>query len=100
VQTDLGRQLSRRVEGGAIDQGQAEKVASDRAVLERAYGPNWRVKVFGDKGYVQRTRQSLTEDPEDPQVKALYEQLMRQRSSALERAKSKTGRRRATAPSY
>jgi hypothetical protein len=89
IQAELGGQLSRRVDAGAIDQGQAEKVAHDRALLEAAYGPNWRVKVFGDKGYVQRTRQGLAENPNDPQIKALYEQLMRQRSAALERAKRK-----------
>lgn len=89
VQADLGRQLSRRVAAGAIDQGQAEKVAQDRALLESAYGPDWRVKLFGGKGKVQHARQSLADNPQDPQAKALYDQLMRQRASALERAKRK-----------
>lgn len=89
VQANLGRQLSRRVASGAVTQPQADQVASDRALLESVYGPNWRVKVFGDKGYVQRTRAQLAQEPNDPQVRALYEQLMRQRSSALERAKKK-----------
>lgn len=90
-QADLGQQLSRRVAAGSIDQGQAEKVAQDRAILEAAYGPDWRVKVFGDKGYVQRTRQALAQNPDDPQTKALYDRLLKQRSSALTRAKAKRG---------
>lgn len=82
---DLGQQLSRRVAAGAINPDQAEKTAHDRELLERTYGPDWRVKVFGDRGYVQRTRQALAENPDDPQTRALYEQLMKQRNAALER---------------
>lgn len=47
VNADIGAQLSRRVSSGAIDISQAKQVASDRMVLERAYGPKWREKVFG-----------------------------------------------------
>lgn len=49
-QAALGAQLSRRVQSGAIDQNQARKVAGQRALLAKAYGPDWRTKVFGKGG--------------------------------------------------
>jgi hypothetical protein len=89
VNADLGKQLSRRVSAGAVSQAQASQVARDRQLLEKAFGPDWRVKVFGDRGYVQRTRRDLARDPGNPQVKALYGQLMGNRRDALQRAKAK-----------
>jgi hypothetical protein len=89
---DLGRQLQGRVASGAIDLEQAQHTAQERATLEKAYGANWRHHVYGDRGYIKRTRAALAENPNDPQVKALYEALLTQRSEALERARKKLGR--------
>lgn len=90
-QPGLGSQLTRRVQAGAITTDQAQQVSGERDLLEQAYGPNWRVKVYGDKGYAQRTRQGLKDNPDDPRVKALYEALMKARKDALEHAKKKVG---------
>src|SRR5690242_6585719 len=63
-QPGLGRQLSSRVQTGAISQDQAQKVAAQRALLEKTYGPNRRDKVFGQTpggGYMKKVRQGAAE---------------------------------------
>jgi hypothetical protein len=35
------------VQSGAITQQQAQRTAQQRQTLEKAFGPNWRQKVFG-----------------------------------------------------
>lgn len=50
MQPKLGAQLSNRVQSGAINQGQAAKVAKQRAMLQKAFGSDWRTKVFGQGG--------------------------------------------------
>lgn len=50
VQPGLGAQLSNRVQSGAINQGQAQKVAQQRQMLKKAFGSDWRTKVFGKGG--------------------------------------------------
>lgn len=50
MQPKLGAQLSNRVQNGAISQGQAGKVAQQRQMLQKAFGPNWRKQVFGAGG--------------------------------------------------
>lgn len=50
VQPKLGAQLSNRVQSGAINQGQAGKVAQQRQMLQKAFGPDWRKQVFGAGG--------------------------------------------------
>lgn len=90
-QAGFGQQLSSRVSSGTIDQGRAKQTASERALLEQAYGANWRHHVYGDRGYMKRTREALAQNPDDPQVKALYAQLMRSRAEALAKAKEKLG---------
>lgn len=82
----IGAQLSHRVQSGAIDQEQAERVAKERAELEKAYGPDWRRQVYGDRGYVKRTRKALAANPTDPQLLALYQQLMQRRKGMLQHA--------------
>lgn len=82
----LGGQLTRKVQAGEIDSAQAQRTAGERARLEEAYGPNWRQKVYGDKGYMQRVRQALEERPDDPEVQALYKQLLAERKRMLEAA--------------
>lgn len=91
AQPELGRQLTRRVQAGNVAPEQAQQVAQQRALLEKAYGPQWRVKLFGDRGYVQRTRSKLQEEPENTQVSQLYKQLMQIRQRALARAEQKYG---------
>lgn len=50
MQPKLGAQLSNRVQSGAINQGQAGKVAQQRQMLQKAFGSDWRTKVFGQGG--------------------------------------------------
>lgn len=50
MQPKLGAQLSNRVQNGAINQGQASKVAKQRQLLQKAFGSDWRTKVFGQGG--------------------------------------------------
>jgi hypothetical protein len=88
VNTKLGAQLSGRVSSGAIDQQQAEQVAHDRALLEEHYGPDWRDKVFGGAGRVQRLRKSISEKgPGEFGAKARLGQLLAKRNRMLEQAK-------------
>ena len=87
----LGRQLTRRVQGGAISQEQAQRTAQQRQTLEKAFGPDWRVKVFGDRGYAQRTRAAFAKEPQNPQVAALNKKLMERRKQMLEVAQKKNG---------
>lgn len=87
AQPRLGRQLSRRVSSGEISQEQAERTAQERSVLAKTYGPDWRRKVYGDRGYTQRTRRQLAENPNDPALQALYTNLLKRRQSMLNRAR-------------
>lgn len=91
VQPGLGRQLSRRVKSGEIDQSTAQRTAVERVLLERAYGPDWRTKVYGDRGYAQRTRLAAANNPDDPQVQALYANLMKRRKEMLDKARAELG---------
>lgn len=50
MQPKLGAQLSNRVQSGAIGQGQAQKVAGQRQMLQKAFGSDWRKQVFGAGG--------------------------------------------------
>lgn len=85
----LGRQLSRRVKSGAITSEQAQQTAKQRQTFKAAFGPDWRAKVFGDRGYAQRTRTALAANPQDPQVAALNTNLMAQRQKMLEAARKR-----------
>jgi hypothetical protein len=46
----LGAQLRGRVESGALEGGQAQQVARQRAMLQKAFGADWRKQVFGQGG--------------------------------------------------
>ena len=46
----LGKQLTNKVDNGALTRGQASKVKSQRNLLQKAFGDNWRVKVYGKGG--------------------------------------------------
>lgn len=87
---ELGGQLQRRVKSGAIDQAQAEQTARQRQTFKAAFGPDWRAKVYGDRGYAQRTRTALAKNPDNPQVAALNKQLMARRQQMLEAARAKS----------
>jgi hypothetical protein len=86
MQPGLGAQLSSRVQSGAIDQGQAQKTMQQRQTLEKAYGKNWRTKVFGDRGYAQRTRKALSKNPDSARLAALNKKLMERRKTMLTKA--------------
>lgn len=84
-----GAQLARRVASGAINQEQAQRTMQQRQTLRKAFGPDFRQKVFGDVGYLQRTRAALAKDPNNPQVAALNKQLMQRRQKMLAAAKAR-----------
>jgi len=86
-----GAQLERRVKSGAITQEQAQKTMQQRQTLQKAFGKDWRTKVFGDRGYMQRTRTLAAKNPNNPQLAALKKKLGERRSSMLTAAKKKNG---------
>jgi len=75
----LGRQLSHRVSTGAITAGQAKHTAYEREVLEQAFGPNWREKIYG-KGGAQAISGPFARNV-----------IRQKRSRALTRARKKLG---------
>ena len=50
VIASLGKQLTNKVESGKLDRKQAGKVKDQRTLLAKAFGPDWRVKVYGKGG--------------------------------------------------
>lgn len=46
----LGKQLQGRVQSGAIGGTQAQTVARQRQMLQKAFGTDWRKQVFGQGG--------------------------------------------------
>ena len=90
-QPGLGRQLSRRVNAGEIDQGTANQTNADRRLLENAFGKDWRIHVYGSRGLTRRTREALAKNPSDPTYQALYARLMEDRKRALEKAREVVG---------
>lgn len=84
-----GRQLAARVSSGSITQEQAQKTMQQRQTLQKAFGKDWRTQVFGDTGYVQRTRKGLAKNPQSPMVAALNKKLMERRQSMLTVARKK-----------
>jgi len=76
-QPGLGKQLSQRVRSGAIGQGQAQTVARQRQLLQKAFGSDWRTQVFGKGG-----AKGISGPFAQRQVAA-------KRSAGLERAKRK-----------
>lgn len=77
MQPKLGAQLSNRVQSGAINQGQAQRTAQQRGLLRKAFGSDWRTKVFGAGG---------ARGQSGPFSKA---EILAKRSQALARAKRK-----------
>lgn len=77
MQPKLGAQLSNRVQSGAIDQSQAQRTAQQRGLLRKAFGSDWRTKVFGAGG---------AKGQSGPFSKA---EILAKRSQALSRAKRK-----------
>jgi len=84
-----GAQLERRVQAGAITQEQAQKTMQQRQTLQKAFGKDWRTKVYGDRGYAQRTRSALAKNPDSARLAALNKKLMERRSKMLEAARKK-----------
>lgn len=78
VNPRLGAQLSRRVQSGALSRGQATKVKSQRSMLAKAFGPEWRIKVYGNKEGAKGIGGPFSRD-----------QIAAKRSAGLERAKTK-----------
>lgn len=73
----LGAQLRGRVQSGAIDQAQGQRTARQRQLLQKAFGPDWRTKVYGQGG-----AKGVTGSFAPGQIRA-------KRSAALERARRK-----------
>lgn len=84
-----GRQLAARVSSGKITQAQAQKTMQQRQTLRKAFGPEWRNKVYGDTGYAQRTRVALAKSPQDAQVGALNTNLLKRRTVMLKAARKR-----------
>lgn len=49
VIASLGKQLTNKVESGQLTRGKARQVKNQRTLLAKAFGPEWRVKVYGNK---------------------------------------------------
>lgn len=81
-----GAQLMRRVQAGKIDMEQAQRTMKQRQTLAKAFGKDWRTKVYGDRGYAQRTRLAARKEPDNTQVGALNKKLMERRSQMLKAA--------------
>jgi hypothetical protein len=77
IQPKLGAQLSNRVQNGAINQAQAQRTVQQRDLLRKAFGSDWRTKVFGAGG---------AKGQSGPFSKA---EILAKRSQALSRAKRK-----------
>ena len=75
----LGRQLSSRVKSGAITGQQAQHTAYERQVLAKAFGSNWREKVYG-KGGAKAFQGPFSVDA-----------IRNKRNRALKRARTKLG---------
>jgi hypothetical protein len=88
AQPGLGRQLSRRVASGEIDQAQAQRTAKERRELEGAYGSDWRQEIYGQD--VQNLRLGLAgAHKNDPKYEAAMKAAKAARRKALERAREK-----------
>lgn len=79
VIASLGKQLTNKVESGAVTRKQASKTSDQRKLLQKAFGDNWRVKVYGKGGAKALPSYGISGGSE---VNAL-------RSKALQRAKAK-----------
>jgi hypothetical protein len=77
VIASLGKQLTNKVQSGQLSRGQATKVKDQRVLLQKAFGDNWRVKVYGKGG---------AKGIGGPFARG---QVAAKRSAALERAKTK-----------
>jgi hypothetical protein len=79
VIASLGKQLTNKVESGAVTRKQANKTAGQRKLLQKAFGDNWRVKVYGKGGAKALPSYGYAGGSEVNQL----------RSKALKRAKAK-----------
>ena len=87
VIANLGRQLTNKVQSGDLTRGQATKVKNQRQLLQKAFGDNWRVKVYGNKEGAKGIGGPFARG-----------QIAADRSKALERAKAKLAVKTAGSP--
>lgn len=94
----FGSQLTQRVKSGVASPQQAMQTSKERETFEKAYGKNWRFKVFGGTshmgemhgmGMMAKLRRQLKRNPNSPQLRAYYETLMRRRAEMLKHAEAK-----------
>lgn len=84
----LGDQLQHRVQSGAITQQQAQRTAQQRQTLEKAFGPNWRQRVFGVN--VGNLRSGLAGGKKgNPRYQAAYKAALERRKQMLAAARQK-----------
>jgi hypothetical protein len=91
-QAGLGRQLSSRVDSGAITQAQAKRTAGQRNTLQQAYGNDWRSKVFGNQaGNLATLRKEASKqvEPGEGTAQETLSRLMAKRTRFLEKAKKR-----------
>lgn len=83
----LGQQLMNKVQSGQLSRGQATKVKNQRTLLAKAFGPEWRVKVYGNKEGARGIGGPFARG-----------QVAAKRQGALERAQTKIAPRVAGSP--
>jgi len=95
----LGRQLTRRVDAGAIDTERARKTAQERELLKQTYGADWRNQIpvseeTGGKTF-REVREALAgEHAGDPVYERAYQEMLKAREDAVERARRQLKRPR------
>lgn len=84
-----GRQLSAKVQSGAITSAQAKRTLGQRQTLAKALGPDWRDKLtVGGKSFAQVNKQ-LKANPGNAKLAALRKKLITNRSNVLDSARTK-----------
>ncbi|HEX6456229.1 MAG TPA: hypothetical protein VF009_06885 [Solirubrobacterales bacterium] len=97
---ELGHQLDRRVQSGAISEVQAQQTAHERELLKLAYGKDWRGKIAmpeaGGGRSFQELRMALAgQEQDNPELQQAYQEAIQARIKAVEEARQLLkGRRR------
>ncbi len=89
---EIGNQLARRVQAGAITDDQAQKTMHEREILKAAYGKDWRSKIpmpeaAGGQSFREMRTALAGEGEADPNLEQAYEEAIKARLEAVERAR-------------
>lgn len=97
---DLGNQLARRVQQGAISEDQAQQTMHEREILKAAFGKDWRSKIpmpeaGGGRNFRELRTDLAGEGQGDPNLEQAYQEALKSRLEAVEQARQTLrGRRR------